>query len=95
MLDNECELLVLFDHFLNNVVDLLLLFDVFLVCFSADLFLILDLALDELFVVNKSSCFACNELTVCTVLVLLNLQVGGIDSCVLFKILLTTILRLS
>lgn len=95
MLDNKGELLVFFDHFLNNVVDLLLLFYVFLVSFSTDLLLILDLALDEVFVVDKVGCFLSDVFTICTVLVLLNLQVSGIDSSVLFEFLLTAILSLS
>lgn len=93
-MNNAAEFLVLFNHFLDNGVHLFLLSDVFRVCFSPHSFLLLDLALDKLFVIYEIVGLVCDEMPVVSVLVLLNFQVGCIDGGILLETLLTAVLRL-
>jgi len=94
LLYNAGQLFVLFNHFLDNCVNLLFLPDVFRKCLCAHFFLLLDLILDEVFVAHKIRRFLCNVGPVLSIVVLLNLEVGGINCCVLLQILLSTVLSL-
>jgi len=95
LLYNAAEFLVFFNHFLDNSVNLLFLCDVFSECLRAHFFLLLDLVLDELLVVYEIRRLLGDVLPVISIVVLLNLEVGCINCCILLEILLSTVLRLS
>lgn len=95
LLNNAAEFLVFLNHFLDHSVDLFLLSDILRVRFSPHSFLLLDLALDKLFVVYEIGCLVCDEIAVVSILVLLNFQVGCIDGSILLEALLAAVLGFS
>jgi hypothetical protein len=85
---------VFINHLLNHIVNLLLFLNVFGVGFSADFFLLTDLVLDVLLVVDQVGGLLSLQLSVKTVLVFLSLEVVGIDVSVLFQVNLLSELSL-